>query len=224
VHIDMNVPIDPLAPVLTGPDDGYHYAVWTPLTLSWTGNPGTDGKFYLEVKLDGVTFLPFNNLAIPKNSVTLPAFQVDKLAKYGTWEWRVYVLSAGSPPVKHYSPWRTIYKDPAEVLTPDDGAVVDPSTEFTWNKVESDKPGDTFYIVKVTGIPGADPLYVWWNDADHATLPPNWYQILKNTGETSFTWAVAAVRGDPSTPGGTGMTMQYATAVKYPAARTFHVE
>jgi hypothetical protein len=149
---------------------------------------------------------------------------VDKMAKYGTWEWAIYTIESEANPVKHYSEWWTIYKDPPELLTPGDGVVVDKYTQFAWNKVASADAEHTWYIAKLTGYTPLDPLYVWWPNADKATLPPNWHQILKNIGGGEFTWTIAAVSGDPSTPDGKGMTYKYAEKVKYPAARTFYVE
>jgi hypothetical protein len=146
------------------------------------------------------------------------------MLKYGTWEWRVYTIESITPPVKHYSEWRTMYKDAPELLTPPDESVVDPSTEFTWNKVASIDAENTWYVAKLTGFPGADPLYFPWANSGKAILPKPWYQILKSSGATTFTWTIAAVRGDPATPDGKGMTFEYMMKIKYPEPRTFYVQ
>ncbi len=220
VHIEITAPN--LAPPLTGPADGYHYEVWSPLEFSWFGNPGYDGKYYIEVKYNGAPYPPFSNIPIVQNHLTLPAFMVDKLAKYGTWEWAIYIYAY--PDVKHYSEWRTIYKDRPELSTPPNMSTVDASTEFTWSKVVSADSTNTWYIAKVTGFPGLDPMYFWWKNTDTAPLPPAWLAILKNAGVDSMTWTIAATSGDPATTGGIGMTKAFAKTVKYPSAWTFYVE
>jgi len=224
VHIHMTVAKDPLAPALLAPSDGYHYVVWTSLVFNWSGQAGYDGKYYIDVKLNGVPYAPFSNLPMPTTTLTLPSVLVDTLAKYGDWQWRIYIIESESNPEKHYSEWRTIHKDPPEFLTPDDGATVDKDTQFTWDKVASSDAANTWYVARLTGYAPQDPLYVWWKNTGNAILPPNWYQILKAAGGGEFKWTIAAASGDPSTAGGKGMTLAHAKKLKYPAARTFFVE
>jgi hypothetical protein len=223
VHIHMTVAKDPLTPTLLAPSDGYHYVVWTSLVFNWSGQAGYDGKYYIDVKLNGVPYAPFSNFPIPATTLSLPSVLVDILAKYGDWQWRIYIIESAANPKKHYSEWRTIHKDPPEFLTPDDGATVNKDTKFTWNKVASSDAANTWYVARLNGYAGQDPLYVWWKNTGNAILPPNWYQILKASGGSEFKWTVAAVSGDPSTAGAKGMTLEHAKKLKYPAARTFYV-
>lgn len=208
---------------LISPANEYVYEVWSPLYLEWQGAAGFDGMYYLETELAGSPYAPFSGIALPLTSISLqPAF-VDMHAHYGKWRWRIYTKDGVSGPY-HYSDWWTIFKNPPELLAPADGVTVDNMTQFTWNKVASVDPPNTWYIAKLTGAPFADPLYMWWLDADQAILPPAWYAILVNLGGGEFNWSIAATSGDPSTPGGLGMTSTYAAKVKFPPGGVFYVE
>ncbi len=221
VLVKLTVPdIDPLAPVLISPLDGHTYEVTTWLALAWDGDPGYDGKYWLYSKFNGVEFGPFSDLSVNTNSISLPPQVIDKLAKYGTWEWQISIIETPVPMTKHYSDWWTIYKPRPELVTPPNNSVVSDSTQFTWNLVPTANPAMTIYVAKVTGFAPIDPLYYWWGETDTAVLPPAWYDILLNLGESNtYTWTVAAV-----CPPAGGMTLQYAEKVRYPAAWTFHLE
>jgi len=225
VHVTMSVPyVDLLAPILISPTDEVHYEVGSWIAFTWDGKPGYDGKFWFDAKLDGVPFAPFTNMPVFGNVISVPPQIVDVMLKYGKWEWRVSIIEKPSPPVHHYSDWWTIYKDPPELLTPLNNTVVADTTEFTWNKVLAANETKTWYVAKLTGFTPIDPFYYWWLNTDTAILPPNWYQILYDLGGTDYTWTVAAVIGDPATPGGNSMTWDKAMKIKYPAAWTFHIQ
>ena len=221
VLVKLTVPdIDPLAPVLISPLDGHTYEVTTWLALAWGGEPGYDGKYWLYSKFNGVDYQPFSDLPVSNNSLSLPPQVIDKLAKYGTWEWQISMIETPVPLVKHFSPWWTIYKPRPEPATPPNNSVVNDATQFTWSLVPTANPGNTIYVAKVTGFAPIDPFYYWWGETDTAVLPLDWYDILLYLGQSNtYTWTVAAV-----CPPAGGMTIQYAEKVRYPAAWTFHLE
>ncbi len=207
---------------IISPPNGHTYEVWSDLDLQWDGDPGYNGKYYLDTKYNGVPVTAFSGLQIGSPGLTLPPKFMDTMADYGTWQWRVYTKDSPTGP-NHYSDWWTLYKTPPELQTPADGATIDNTTLFSWNKPPSVNPSGTWYVAKVTGdlLPG--PAIAWWTDVDHGYVPAGWYNNLLNMGGGEFQWTVAAVSGDPSSPGGTGMTMDYASKIKYPPARTCYI-
>ena len=208
---------------IISPPNGYTYKVWSDLDLEWDGDPGYDGMYYLDTRFNGTPVGAFSGIKRAGTSLTLEPDFMDKRVDYGTWEWRVYTKDSPTGPC-NYSDWRTVYKNPPELLTPADGETIEATSLFSWGKVPTVDPPNTWYVAKVTWTAFPGQFYSWWADSDHTYVPTGLYNQILGMGGGEFTWTIAAVRGDPSTPGGTGMTSGYASNVKYPPARTFFIE
>ena len=227
MDVTSPVPADRIAisnsdPNLISPPDGYVYQVWSNVKFEWAGDPGYDGRYYLDTKLNGIPMPAFSGIKIGGTSLTLDAVFMDKRVDYGTWQWRVYTKDGPSGPY-HYSDWWTFYKNPPELLTPADGATVNDKTLFSWGSVPSIDPPHTWYIAKVTGPSLSKPVYTWSANNFKGYMPSGFYDYLRSLGGGEFTWTIAAARGCPKTSGGLGMSSGYASSIKYPPARTFFI-
>ncbi|MFH1445470.1 MAG: hypothetical protein ABIF08_03250 [Nanoarchaeota archaeon] len=182
------IPVDAYkanAPQLISPKHDYSYKICDSITLQWLLGTGTEKGVYLNMLHDGEPFM--TNIFLPKEktSLFLPSSFLE-IQPDGEYKW--YVCNYPDN-VECSSQWKITKQTKPTLLTPENFAVVGPTTKFTWTKVDGAKN----YIAFVGGafaiVPGM--MYIPMGDKQSFQMTPFIYNKILMQG--TFLWQIAAV-------------------------------